>query len=137
MTGDVPENGNPEPCAAGVCPLCRRVNDCRQCVVETYKGPCWCERVEMPAELLARVPAELRNRACICAVCVSEFRRAQRWLPRAVTGEFYFEDGRMVFTEAYHLRRGYCCGSGCRHCPYDEAGRPRQEAVAKASVGKP
>ncbi len=25
----------------------------------------------------------------------------------------------MVFTEAYHLKRGYCCQSGCKHCPYD------------------
>ena len=33
-------------------------------------------------------------------------------------GEFYFEGPYMVFTEAYHLRRGYCCQSGCRHCPY-------------------
>jgi hypothetical protein len=24
----------------------------------------------------------------------------------------------VVFTEVYHLRRGYCCQSGCRHCPY-------------------
>ncbi|MCU0471145.1 MAG: DUF5522 domain-containing protein [Arcicella sp.] len=24
----------------------------------------------------------------------------------------------MVFTEAYHLKRGYCCKNGCRHCPY-------------------
>jgi hypothetical protein len=33
-------------------------------------------------------------------------------------GEFYFEGPYMVFTEAYHLRRGYCCHSDCRHCPY-------------------
>jgi hypothetical protein len=33
-------------------------------------------------------------------------------------GEFYFEGPYVVFTEAYHLRRGYCCNSGCRHCPY-------------------
>jgi hypothetical protein len=32
--------------------------------------------------------------------------------------EFYFEGPYMVFTEAYHLRRGYCCNSDCRHCPY-------------------
>ncbi|MFM2082164.1 MAG: hypothetical protein RL380_855 [Verrucomicrobiota bacterium] len=32
--------------------------------------------------------------------------------------EFYFERGLTVFTEAHHLRRGYCCGNGCRHCPY-------------------
>ena len=28
------------------------------------------------------------------------------------------ETGYRVFTEIYHLRRGFCCGSGCRHCPY-------------------
>ena len=33
-------------------------------------------------------------------------------------GEFYVEDGLLVFTEAYHLRRGYCCNNDCRHCPY-------------------
>ena len=32
--------------------------------------------------------------------------------------EFYMEKGNFVFTERYHLRRGRCCGSGCRHCPY-------------------
>ena len=32
--------------------------------------------------------------------------------------EFYYEGPYMVFTAAYHLRRGYCCQSGCRHCPY-------------------
>ncbi|MET0919637.1 MAG: DUF5522 domain-containing protein [Acidimicrobiia bacterium] len=28
--------------------------------------------------------------------------------------------GLFVFTAAYHLERGSCCASGCRHCPYDE-----------------
>jgi hypothetical protein len=27
-------------------------------------------------------------------------------------------NGDMVFTEAYHLKRGHCCQSGCTHCPY-------------------
>jgi hypothetical protein len=35
--------------------------------------------------------------------------------------DYYFENGLMVFTEAYHLKRGSCCGSGCRHCPYGNA----------------
>ena len=26
--------------------------------------------------------------------------------------------GYSVFTEVAHLKRGKCCGSGCRHCPY-------------------
>jgi hypothetical protein len=34
--------------------------------------------------------------------------------------DFYFENGFMVFTRSYHLKRGYCCGSGCRHCPFGE-----------------
>ncbi len=34
-------------------------------------------------------------------------------------GDFYYSpEGYMVFTEQYLLRRGYCCKSGCRHCPY-------------------
>jgi hypothetical protein len=34
--------------------------------------------------------------------------------------DYYFnEKGLLVFTSAYHLNRGYCCGSGCRHCPFD------------------
>lgn len=32
--------------------------------------------------------------------------------------DYYYEGAYMVFTAAYHLKRGYCCQSGCRHCPY-------------------
>ncbi|NDD63136.1 MAG: hypothetical protein EBZ36_04020 [Acidobacteria bacterium] len=32
--------------------------------------------------------------------------------------DFYLEGDRVVFTRACHLRRGFCCGSGCRHCPF-------------------
>ena len=32
--------------------------------------------------------------------------------------DFYFDGPNLVFTAAYHLKRGFCCGSGCRHCPY-------------------
>jgi Family of unknown function (DUF5522) len=27
-------------------------------------------------------------------------------------------EGYIVFTEKYHLKRGYCCKSGCKHCAY-------------------
>ncbi|MEO6453806.1 MAG: DUF5522 domain-containing protein [Ginsengibacter sp.] len=34
--------------------------------------------------------------------------------------DFYFnEQGYMVFTAAYLLKKGECCGNGCRHCPYN------------------
>ena len=32
--------------------------------------------------------------------------------------DYYVEDGRWVFTEHFLRERGYCCESGCRHCPY-------------------
>jgi len=34
--------------------------------------------------------------------------------------DYYINDeGMFVFTEAFHLQRGFCCGRGCKHCPYD------------------
>ncbi len=33
--------------------------------------------------------------------------------------EYYYSDeGYIVFTEKYLLKRGYCCQNGCKHCPY-------------------
>lgn len=29
------------------------------------------------------------------------------------------DDGFLVFTEKYLLKRGVCCGNACKHCPYD------------------
>jgi len=28
-------------------------------------------------------------------------------------------DGYVVLTRHYHLEKGYCCGNGCLHCPFD------------------
>jgi hypothetical protein len=35
-------------------------------------------------------------------------------------GQDYYlnEEGKLVFTASYLLERGYCCGNGCKHCPY-------------------
>ncbi|MGE0172587.1 MAG: DUF5522 domain-containing protein [Oligoflexales bacterium] len=42
---------------------------------------------------------------------------------KIVEGIDYYvdENGLFVFTREYHLKRGYCCHSGCRHCPYGES----------------
>ena len=34
--------------------------------------------------------------------------------------EYYFNQGKLVFTEQYHLRRGRCCNNFCKHCPYKD-----------------
>jgi hypothetical protein len=39
--------------------------------------------------------------------------------PKLEPEDFYYSpEGYLVFTEKYHLKRGYCCKSGCKHCPY-------------------
>jgi prepilin-type N-terminal cleavage/methylation domain-containing protein/prepilin-type processing-associated H-X9-DG protein len=69
------------------CPLCGAANGCQLCSPAIYKGSCWCARVEMPGALLARVPKEFRNRACICQNCVGKFLRERELsshpMPRA------------------------------------------------------
>jgi hypothetical protein len=42
-------------------------------------------------------------------------------VPTLEPEDFYMEGPNLVFTAAYHLKRGYCCESGCRHCPYRDA----------------
>ncbi len=36
--------------------------------------------------------------------------------------DFYFDvpSGFLVMTALKHIKRGFCCNSGCRHCPYIE-----------------
>lgn len=47
-------------------------------------------------------------------------KKVEKPTPSASSEDFYYDtDGLMVMTEAYHLKRGSCCGSACRHCPYD------------------
>jgi len=32
--------------------------------------------------------------------------------------DYYAKEGYIIFTEKYHLKRGYCCNNNCKHCPY-------------------
>ena len=40
---------------------------------------------------------------------------------------YYIEHGLMVFTEVFLRQRGYCCESGCRHCPYKDSNDRNRE----------
>jgi|GEM_PF-1651394 hypothetical protein len=50
-------------------------------------------------------------------------------------GDFYYDGPYLVFTAAYHLRRGTCCGSHCRHCPYGLAPEPPPASSQKKESG--
>ena len=64
------------------CPLCGAANECQLCSPAAFKGRCWCADAEIAEELLARVPENLRHRACICQKCVGGFQ-LQRELLRS------------------------------------------------------
>ncbi len=40
--------------------------------------------------------------------------------PKPIEGVDYYvlPGGRTIFTEEYHLKRGYCCNGRCLHCPW-------------------
>lgn len=51
-------------------------------------------------------------------------------LPLVEGEDFYWEGAVMVFTARFLSRRGYCCGNGCRHCPYEFEKEKRGDEVA-------
>ncbi len=46
-------------------------------------------------------------------------------------------DGLVIFTAEYLLQRGYCCGNGCRNCPYNYKAvpEPRRTCLLKDRAG--
>ncbi len=53
------------------CPLCGQSNACAIAAGKTRCEDCWCGAVTMPAGVLAAIPAEARERACICRACAT------------------------------------------------------------------
>ncbi len=115
---------------------------CSQCGVEfscgatsgaqLKKGACWCQ--SYPAVLPMSASQDCRCPACL-----------KQWLIDGLPGylrsithdkalelaagygsdapiqegiDYTIEKGHYVFSAWYHLKRGSCCGNGCRHCPY-------------------
>ena len=108
--------------------ICTRCHAVFTCGAVQADESCWCER-------LPHVPLIADERTdCFCPQCLSEaiaklnaesgsteILSQQASLPLLKEGQdYYVEGGVMVFTAAYHLKRGYCCDSGCRHCPYEQ-----------------
>jgi len=106
---------------------------CSNCGVSFTCGPtagkdnCWCEGLPH-VSLVAGADQD-----CLCPDCLREgiaklpkagadisgSTNATMTSPTLVEGEdYYCEWPAIVFTSRYLLRRGYCCESGCRHCPY-------------------
>jgi hypothetical protein len=51
--------------------------------------------------------------------------------------DFYFnESGLLVFTENYHIKKGFCCGNGCKHCPYNYESVPEPKKTELINQAK-
>jgi 2-iminoacetate synthase ThiH len=44
--------------------------------------------------------------------------------PIEINKDYYLEKDRVIFTAAFHIKRGSCCANECRHCPYT---KPRKK----------
>ena len=91
------------------CPRCGASLSCG-----AKAGSCWC--AELPA-----VPVVDPATDCLCRACLTAELAGNTDAMLLEGRDFYREGAAIVFTAAYHLRRGFCCGSGCRHCPYHVA----------------
>jgi len=58
----------------GRCAICGGPNQCAMAQVPEA-DECWCETATIPPELLARVPANVAGRVCVCQRCVAEHNK--------------------------------------------------------------
>ena len=106
-----------------VCPRCGGPFECNV----TEGITCWCHQ-----QKIAQATRDFLQNSfyvdCLCSGCLAEidtmialkghhpFPRKREQLVEGL--HYYMDNGYWVFTELYHLLRGYCCGNHCRHCAY-------------------
>jgi hypothetical protein len=104
-----------------ICEKCQAHFECKMGDVNR----CQCSEVEISDHTLAFL--EQTDFDCLCKNCLSALNKQLGNLENEIfpNGQnmrenfhYYMEKGLWIFTENYHLLRGYCCQSGCRHCPY-------------------
>ncbi len=68
-----PNNTEPDPL---ICPLCKTANACVNLGCADNDKTCWCNdaTISFPKELLEKIPAENRGKACICKACAIAYQ---------------------------------------------------------------
>lgn len=102
---------------------CQRCESTFNCTPEAITT-CECSTLQLQPTTHAYL--EKTQYDCLCNSCLKELdtlvQQSQAPLPSPSSLQqgihYYIENGFLVFTEFYHLSRGYCCGSGCRHCAF-------------------
>lgn len=103
------------------CPRCKQSFECK--VGDVANCQCNIALHQKTKEFLRKT-----HNDCLCAKCLMEVNHLvelTQMYPFPTQAEmfieglhYYKENGKFVFTEFFHILRGSCCGSGCRHCPY-------------------
>ena len=104
------------------------------CGITQSDQSCWCD--SLPAIMPADFIQGCRCRSCLINAIVERIEQtidingpdkmvkiASQYRNRGDLIEhidFTIEDGNYVFSRWYHLKRGACCGNGCRNCPYSK-----------------
>ena len=88
-----------------------------------------CQCSEIVLTEATKIFLEESNFDCLCKNCLHQINEKMQMIAKLPTLKslnnnltehlHYYQQGNLfVFTETYHLLRGYCCRNGCRHCPY-------------------
>lgn len=104
------------------CPRCGILFECKVGDVMN----CQCSQVVVSPKTYLFL--EETEYGCLCKNCLSDIDRMVLMAEESVfpsepsnfveNVHYYIDAGLWVFTEFYHLSRGYCCGNHCRHCAY-------------------
>jgi hypothetical protein len=119
-----------------------------KCDVDNAKEPCWCMQLPKATADIQAILTQLGSNAkpegfqlasCLCQTCLAkrysaniqtilnhcnisqliELAKPYRQEPTLIEHiDYEIEGGYHVFSAWYHLKRGACCGNGCKNCPY-------------------
>ena len=112
------------------CDLCKEIFSCTASA--DNKG-CWC--FDYPFILDTKLAGDCLCPNCLktkCTLKIDEYvatispenayQNLAKDLPKtnALINDidYYIANGNYVFKPWFHLKRGFCCGNNCRHCPY-------------------
>lgn len=121
-----------KPATGKTCPDCNSVFTCG---TEQGNQACWC--LALPAIMPPGLWDDCRCQSCLARVIAARIESSIQENSHAQMLEmacrfrhqdgllehidYTLENGNHVFSRWYHLKRGSCCGNGCRNCPYPEA----------------
>lgn len=105
-----------------ICPRCHSTFEC----LASDIAKCPCSELKISKE--TQIYLEKTKYDCLCNTCLIELNQqvtdsekysfpiSKEHLIEGV--HYYYEGPYLVMTELYHIIRGHCCQSGCRHCAY-------------------